>query len=174
MPSESFAEWRDGHNYEAADLFVEGQCGGTVISPVNGTVVEVRRIDEHTDEVDNPATRGGRSVTIIGDDGVRYYLAHFDVIVDDIEPGVRVSASEPLGTVGETGRAGACHIHFGISPACPDKEWSVRRGVIGPIPYLDSWENGENASPVEAVEQYLAANPDACVEAAADPNAASS
>ena len=40
--------------------------------------------------VGDPATRGGNAVSIVGDDGVRYYLAHFQLIDPAITPGARV------------------------------------------------------------------------------------
>jgi peptidoglycan LD-endopeptidase LytH len=160
---------RQHHDYPASDVFVE--CGASVSSPVNAEVLEVRREDAWTQAVDNPATRGGKSVTVLGDDGVRYYFAHFDSIVEGLEPGQHIDLGAPLGLMGKTGRAGACHVHFAISPPCPGKEWSVRRGVIWPWGYLDAWRKGEQASPVEEVKQWLIDHPDACVLAMADPNA---
>ena len=140
------AGWGTTHSeYRATDIFVG--CGATIVSPVNGSLLEVRRVNAYDPAVDNPATRGGRSVSILGDDGVRYYLAHFDAIADGLEPGVRVGAGDVLGVMGQTGRASACHTHFGISPPCGGKEWSVRRGVVWPYPYLDAWRDGAQTSP---------------------------
>ncbi len=164
------AGWGDTHSaYPAADIFVG--CGALLVSPVNGVVTESRRINAYDPSVDNPATRGGRSVAIIGDDGVRYYMAHFESIEDGVEPGARVNAGQPLGKMGDTGRASACHVHFGISPPCPGKEWSVRRGVIWPSPYLAAWRNGEQRSPTTEVRQWVDQHPAACTEAMADPHA---
>jgi murein DD-endopeptidase MepM/ murein hydrolase activator NlpD len=167
------AGWGTTHaNYPATDIFVD--CGADVVSPVDGELLEVRRMNAYDPNVDNPATRGGRSVSILGDDGVRYYLAHFDSIVDDLEPGVRITARQLLGTMGDSGRASACHAHFGISPPCPGKEWMVRRGVVWPYHYLDEWRQGRPTSPASEVADWLAANTTACAEAIADPNAADS
>ena len=162
------------HDYPASDVFVPASCGASIIAPANGVVLEARRIDGWTQAVDNPATRGGKSVAILGDDGVRYYFAHFDALDAAIEPGARVGIGQTLGLMGRTGRAGACHVHFGISPPCPGKEWSVRRGVIFPWRYLDAWRRGEELSPVAEVQQWLADHPDACAQAMSDPNAADS
>ncbi|NND74893.1 MAG: M23 family metallopeptidase [Ilumatobacter sp.] len=157
------AGWNPTHaSYRATDIFVAGGCGGTAVSPVDGVVVHVRTIDSWDRQVDDPATRGGRSVAIRGFDGVRYYLAHFATIDTEIVLGGRVAAGTPLGTVGESGRASACHIHFGISPPCPDEEWSVRRGVIWPYPYLDAWQRGDQLSPAPEIAAWVSANPDAC------------
>ena len=167
------AAWGDTHSaYPAADIFVS--CGASIVAPVDGVVAESRRENAYDPNVDNPATRGGRSVAIIGDDGVRYYLAHFEAIADGIEAGVRVTAGRALGEMGRTGRASACHVHFGISPPCPGKEWSVRRGVLWPSPYLDAWRAGEQRSPAAEIERWLDEHPDACAAAMADVHAADS
>ena len=167
MPVEDVgrAGWGTTHaEYTATDIFV--RCGAVIVSPVNGVVTESRRVDSYDPAVDDPATRGGRSVAVVGDDGVRYYLAHFESIDAGIEPGVRVGIGQRLGLMGRTGRAGACHAHFGISPPCPQPEWSVRRGVVWPFPYLDDWRAGGQRSPVAEIQAWVAAHPDACAVAA--------
>jgi peptidoglycan LD-endopeptidase LytH len=165
------AGWNDTHaGYPATDIFLA--CGAAIVSAVNGTVTEVRRVNSYDPAVDNPATRGGRSVTTIGDDGVRYYYAHFEEIADGLEVGGRVEVGQFLGTMGTTGRSSACHLHFAISPPCPGKEWSVRRGAVWPYPYLAAWRRGEQVSPADEVEAWTNSNPDACAEAMADPFAA--
>lgn len=164
------AGWHDTHSaYPATDVFLG--CGARLVSPVHGTVLEVRRTDAYDPDVDNPATRGGKSVAILGFDGVRYYLAHFETIVDGLAAGDEVALGEVLGTMGDTGRTSACHLHFSISPPCPGTEWSVRRGVIWPYPYLDAWRRGDQLSPVDEVRAWVTANPTACAEAMADPYA---
>lgn len=155
------AGWSPDHaGYPATDVFLP--CGATVVSPVDGTLLEVRRVDQWDAAVDDPATRGGRSIAILGADGVRYYLAHFDTILDGLEPGVPVAAGDELGALGRTGRTSACHLHMGISPPCPTAEWWVRRGVVWPYPYLDAWRTGEQLSPVDEVAAWSADHPDAC------------
>ena len=164
------AGWGTTHaEYTATDIFV--RCGAQIVSPVNGVVVESRRVNAYDPNVDDPATRGGRSVAIVGDDGVRYYLAHFEQIDAAIEPGVRVQIGQLLGLMGMTGRASACHVHFALSPPCPGPEWSVRRGVIWPYRYLDDWRAGGQRSPVAEIQQWVADHPDGCALAMADPYA---
>jgi murein DD-endopeptidase MepM/ murein hydrolase activator NlpD len=160
------------HDYPASDIFVA--CAAPVISPIDATVLEVRRADGWSQDVDNPATRGGKSVSLLGDDGVRYYFAHFETISEPLAPGHRITRGTALGAIGSTGRAGACHVHFALSPPCPGKEWSVRRGVIWPWPYLDDWRSGGQRSPAAEIQLWLQDNPDACAQAMTDPNAGDS
>ena len=104
------------HDYPAADVF---GCGAQVVAPTSGTVLETSTIDRWDPAVNDPATRGGRFVSLLGDDGVRYYVAHLDAVA--VEPGAEVAAGDPLGVMGRTGNArnSACHTHLGISWPCP-------------------------------------------------------
>jgi murein DD-endopeptidase MepM/ murein hydrolase activator NlpD len=148
--------------YPATDIFHVAGCGARLVSPVDGTVLEVRRDNEWDPAVDDPDTRGGRTVAILGDDGVRYYLAHFQLIDDAVQEDVRVEAGDSLGELGDSGRTSACHLHFGLSPVCETPEWWVRRGVIWPAPYLRDWRDGTNTSPVPEIIAWQAEHPDAC------------
>lgn len=156
---------KDHKNFPAAD--VTG-CGATVVSPIWGTVGEVSAVDLWDPNVDDPATRGGLYVTLIGGDGVRYYFAHLASVA--VQPGAPVVAGTALGVMGQTGKArdSECRTHFGISRVCPNQDWAVRRGEVAPASYLDSWKAGDS-SRTPALEVYVAAQaaPDACT--AADP-----
>lgn len=146
--------------YAATDIFAA--CGTPVVSPVHGTVHDLRRSDPWDPDTDDPFTRGGKFVSILGDDGVRYYMAHFERIVDDLIIGSKVVPGQSLGDMGTTGRSSACHLHFAISPLCPNDEWWVRRGVIWPYTYFDSWRNGDQRSPQDEVNAWATNNPDRC------------
>jgi len=100
-------------------------------------------------KVNDGATRGGLSVAIIGDDGVRYYGSHLSQVADGIAPGVRVVAGQPLGLTGKSGDARFVdpHLHFGISHPTTPEDWAVRRGEIPPYGYLRAWQRGEDATP---------------------------
>jgi peptidoglycan LD-endopeptidase LytH len=149
--------------YPATDVF---GCGANVIAPIGGTIKETRTTDPWDPKVNDPATRGGKYVSLYGDDGVRYYFAHLDSVA--VRPGDVVNGGTQLGIMGQTGdaRNTECHTHFGISWPCPNKEWAVRRGEIWPWKYLDAWRKGEQLSPVDEVAAAKAKNPDACNVAA--------
>ncbi len=143
------------HDYPATDIIAA--CGLTVVSPVDGTVLEVTRVDAWTKMVNSGASRGGLSVSILGADGARYYLSHFSSVDAGIDPGVRLSAGQPIAKVGRTGDAGACHTHFGLSPACAKTgDWWTRRGVLYPWPYLDAWRAHKAVSPAADLAAWQA------------------
>jgi len=162
---------RTHHDYPAADIFPAGRCGATVVSPVAGKVVQVRRTDRWQAATDNPAWRGGKTIAIRGADGVRSYLAHLASINAEVVVGKKVSPGQPVAKVGRTGRAGACHLHFALSIPCPRLEWSVRRGVIWPQVYLDAWSRGRDLSPAPALTSWKLVHPGACRAAAAEAHA---
>jgi peptidoglycan LD-endopeptidase LytH len=140
------------HDYPAADIFTERGC--TFVAPVDGRVDEVARTDTWSQANDRGAARGGRSVSLVGVDGVRYYGSHLESVAPGIAPGVRVRAGQPLGRIGNSGsaRPTAVHLHFGLSWPTRPGIWWVRRGMVPPARYLDSWRAGGNLSPVRAVE----------------------
>jgi murein DD-endopeptidase MepM/ murein hydrolase activator NlpD len=161
-PAAGTAYGRTHHDYAATDIFAP--CGARVVSPVDGIVLEITRNDRWNPAVDDGATRGGLSVTLLGVDGVRYYGSHLASIATGLRVENVVRAGQRLGTVGHSGSARntSCHLHFGISPPCGVGDWAIRRGVIYPWPYLDAWRRGEQTSPARAVERWLDTNPRAC------------
>jgi murein DD-endopeptidase MepM/ murein hydrolase activator NlpD len=147
----------DHHGYPATDIMAA--CGLAYVAPMTGVVLEVDRVDDYDPKTNVGVTRGGLSVSLLGDDGVRYYGSHFSAIEAFVEPGVRVSAGQRLATVGRTGDASACHVHFGLSAACARTgDWWNRRGMIWPWKYLDSWRSGGNLEPGPEVQQWQATN----------------
>jgi len=135
------------HDYPATDIFCA--IGSEFLAVTDGVVDFVSREDRWDPQVDDGATRGGLSVAIVGDDGVRYYGSHLSQVADGIAPGVRVVVGQVLGFTGHSGDAANTppHLHFGIShPTTPD-DWAVRRGEIRPYRYLQAWQRGENVTP---------------------------
>jgi len=142
---------RAHHDYAATDILAKAGC--KFVAPVNGVVDEVNRVDTWKSPPNLGITRGGLSVSIIGEDGVRYYGSHLRSIPVSIQPGLVVQAGQILGSVGATGsaRGTSPHLHFGISWPTPADTWWVRRGEVLPWKYLDAWKNGKDLSPAKAV-----------------------
>jgi murein DD-endopeptidase MepM/ murein hydrolase activator NlpD len=144
------------HDYPATDIFAEHGC--RFVAPTDGTVTEVARVDRWDPSSDRGADRGGRSVAMVGTDGVRYYGSHLERVAAGIAPGAQVRAGQLLGLIDNSGdaRSTPTHLHFGISWPTRPGIWWVRRGVVAPWPYLDSWRAGGSRSPAPAVRAALA------------------
>lgn len=145
------------HDYPATDILAPRGC--RVVSPVDGRVDEVSRVDRWSASTNRGADRGGRSVSVVGVDGVRYYGSHLDWVAPGVVPGAPVRAGQLLGRVGDSGDAlgGPTHLHFGLSWPTRPGAWWVRRGVLYPWLYLDAWRAGRDASPAAAVRAARAA-----------------
>ena len=139
------------HDYPATDMFAPVGC--PFVAPVAGVVDEVSRTDRWNPRTNRPADRGGRFVSIVGVDGVRYYGSHLSAVRAGIEPGATVQAGQRLGRVGKSGNARytPSHLHFGISRPTGPGNWKVRRGEVWPAPYLNAWRNGRDKSPAPEV-----------------------
>ena len=142
---------RAHHDYAATDILSKAGC--KFVAPINGVVDEVNRTDTWSGKTNLGIDRGGLYVSIIGEDGVRYYGSHLRSIPASIQPGVIVKAGRLLGAIGSTGsaRGTAPHLHFGISWPTPPQTWWVRRGEVLPWKYLDAWKAGKDLSPVKEV-----------------------
>ncbi|MTA95994.1 MAG: peptidoglycan DD-metalloendopeptidase family protein [Actinobacteria bacterium] len=141
------------HDYPATDIITKKGCA--FLAPIDGTVDEVSRKDRWSGKTNRGQDRGGLFVSIIGNDGVRYYGSHLSEVAVGIEPGVPVIAGQILGKVGDTGsaRGTSPHLHFGLSWPTKKGDWKIRRGALLPYKYLKSWQKGGNLSPVDAIKK---------------------
>jgi len=144
------------HDYPAADIFTHKGC--RFVAVVAGRVDEVSYVDRWSPSHNGGALRGGRSVSIVGDDGVRYYGSHLLKIAAGIKPGARVKAGQTLGLIDNSGdaRYTPTHVHFGISWPTRHGIWWVRRGEVWPQRYLKAWRNHQNLSPAAEVRRVHA------------------
>ncbi len=144
---------RAHHNYPATDILTHIGC--SFVAPTAGVIDEVNRVDRFSWKTNKGADRGGLSISMIGDDGVRYYGSHLSAIPSNIVPGFRVSPGDLLGKTGNSGdaRGTTPHLHFGISWPTPSATniWWVRRGELYPWPFLDAWKAGKDLSPASSV-----------------------
>jgi len=139
------------HDYPATDILTHIGC--LFVAPTSGVVDEVNRVDKFSWKTDLGADRGGLSISIVGDDGVRYYGSHLSYISAKIVPGYRVAVGEVMGRTGDSGdaRGTTPHLHFGISWPTRAGIWWVRRGELYPWKYLDAWKVGRDLSPAQSV-----------------------
>jgi peptidoglycan LD-endopeptidase LytH len=144
------------HDYPASDIFTQKGC--RFVAVVAGRVDEVSYADRWSPSNDGGAVRGGRSVSVVGDDGVRYYGSHLLKIAAGISPGARVRAGQTLGLIDNSGdaRYTPTHVHFGLSWPTRPGTWWVRRGMVWPQRYLAAWRNGQDLSPAAEVRRVHA------------------
>ena len=136
------------HDYPATDIFAP--TGSTFVAVTHGVIDEMRTEDTWDPAVNDGANRGGRFVSLIGDDGVRYYCSHLDSVAEGLQAGDRVEAGQVLGAIGNSGDAAPTppHCHFGISRPTGAGDWEIRRGEVWPYDYLQAWARGEDVTPV--------------------------
>jgi peptidoglycan LD-endopeptidase LytH len=107
---------RGTRSHEGVDIFA--RRGAPAVAATDGWVTRVA------------TTRLGGKVVWVWDParGQALYYAHLDR--QDVTPGTRVHAGDPLGVVGNTGnaRTTAPHLHFGI--------YRPLHGAVDPLPFI--------------------------------------
>ena len=153
------------HDYPATDIQAKKGCA--FVSPIAGVIDEVVLVDKWSGKTNKGEDRGGLSVSIIGDDGNRYYGSHLSKVEANVVAGLRVATGEKLGEVGATGSAKGTspHLHFGISYPTENGVWWVRRGVglekgkTSPWKYLQAWQAGKDLKPKVVTPATIPAEP---------------
>ena len=153
------------HDYPATDINAKKGCA--FVAPIAGVIDEVNTVDKWSGKTNKGADRGGLSISIIGDDGNRYYGSHLSKIEANIIAGIRVATGEKLGEVGATGSAKGTspHLHFGISYPTEKGIWWIRRGVglekgkTSPWKYLQAWQVGKDLKPKVVMPTVIPAEP---------------
>ncbi len=153
------------HDYPATDIDAKKGCA--FVAPITGVVDEVAIVDKWSGKTNKGAERGGLSISIIGDDGNRYYGSHLSKIEANIVPGYKVATGEKLGEIGSSGSAKGTkpHLHFGISYPTEKGVWWIRRGVglekgkTSPWKYLQAWQVGKDLKPKVVIPAVIPAEP---------------
>jgi murein DD-endopeptidase MepM/ murein hydrolase activator NlpD len=153
------------HDYPASDIFAKKGCA--FVAPIAGVVDEVNTVDKWSGKTNIGADRGGLSISIIGEDGLRYYGSHLAKIETNIVPGYKVATGEKLGEIGTSGSAKGTkpHLHFGISYPTDKGVWWIRRGVglekgkTSPWKYLQAWQVGKDLKPKVVIPAQIPAEP---------------
>lgn len=160
---------RDHIDYPAVD--VEG-CYARVLAPTSGVISQTRKRDTWTKYADAAGTRGGKTITLLGDDNVRYYFAHLGKV--KVVTGQYVNAGDWIGVMGSSGNARItrCHTHLGLSRICALAEAFLLQGEIWPQKYLDAWRKGNQLSPTREKNAIVKRDPLGCTRSRADTQAA--
>ena len=153
------------HDYPATDIDAKKGCA--FVAPIAGVIDEVNTVDKWSGKTNKGADRGGLSISIIGDDGNRYYGSHLSKIEANIVPGYKVATGEKLGEIGTSGSAKGTkpHLHFGISYPTEKGVWWIRRGVglekgkTSPWKYLQAWQVGKDLKPKVVIPAQIPAEP---------------
>jgi murein DD-endopeptidase MepM/ murein hydrolase activator NlpD len=88
------------HWYNAVD-FSNGKCGEPILAAAGGTVLKA-----------GWQKKAGNYVKILHPNGVVTMYGHLQTIF--VSPGEQVSQGQIIGTMGATGKATGCHLHFDV------------------------------------------------------------
>jgi len=116
-----------GRGHQGQDLFAA--CGAPLVAVRDGTV-----------QVVGNESKAGNYLVLQDDVGQSYVYMHMKSRAL-VAKGEWVSAGQPVGYVGQTGRANGCHLHFEFWTA-PGR--STGGSAVDPLPQLKSWEAADS------------------------------
>lgn len=120
----AFGAGRSGHSHQGQDVMAD--CGTPLVAARGGTVI-MRGVHGRAGNylvIQDPVT------------GESHMYAHMREPAA-VRRGQRVETGQPIGVVGDTGSASACHLHFEIwtSPG-----WYRGGTPVDPLPTLKRWD----------------------------------
>jgi murein DD-endopeptidase MepM/ murein hydrolase activator NlpD len=113
-----------GRGHDGQDLMAK--CGKPIVSAYSG---RVQMVDYHGS--------AGNYVVVDGAGPLKDTVYMHLEQRADVRKGQRVSAGDQLGTVGDTGNASACHLHFEI---WSNPGYYEGGRPVNPEPYLRAWD----------------------------------
>jgi murein DD-endopeptidase MepM/ murein hydrolase activator NlpD len=120
-----FGAPRSGHTHEGQDVMAK--CGMPLVAARGGTV-----------QYSGYEAAAGNYIVIDGKD-TGYDFAYMHLLEPSpLQEGATVRTGEPIGVVGQTGDATACHLHFEIWTA---PGWYEGGSPIDPLPFLEEWDS---------------------------------
>jgi murein DD-endopeptidase MepM/ murein hydrolase activator NlpD len=120
-----FGAGRAGHSHQGHDLFAE--CGTRMVAARGGRV----KFKQYHAAAGNYVVINGAGTDV---DYVYMHLAE----PTPFEPGDRVYTGQRIGSVGETGNARGCHLHFELWGA---PGWYDGGDAFDPLPALQAWDS---------------------------------
>jgi murein DD-endopeptidase MepM/ murein hydrolase activator NlpD len=119
-----FGAARSGHTHEGQDVMAE--CGTPLIAARGGRV-----------QYSGYQGAAGNYIVIDGK-GTSFDMAYMHLLEPSpLQEGTIVRTGEPIGLVGQTGDATACHLHFEIWTA---PGWYEGGSPIDPLSHLKQWD----------------------------------
>ena len=120
----AFGAERNGHTHQGHDVFA--RCGTPMVA-ARGGVVKLNKFERSA----------GHYVVVDGEGtDVDYVYMHLQE-PSPLEKGARVLTGQQIGSVGDTGDAHGCHLHFELwgGPG-----WYTGGAPIDPLPFLKLWD----------------------------------
>jgi len=119
-----FGAGRAGHTHEGQDVMAD--CGTPLVAARGG-------------RVQYSAYQGAAGNYVVVDGkGTGYDMGYMHLLEPSpLQEGEVVRTGQPIGIVGQTGDATACHLHFEIWTA---PGWYEGGSPIDPLPYLKQWD----------------------------------
>ena len=130
--SNSFRTPRDSKTGIHGAIDVYAKKGTPIVSPVSGKVLSVRT-----------GGKGGYTVTIMGNDGHKYYFAHMESEAR-VERGETINAGTHVGYVGNSGNAAGTSPHLHLSMR------DSQNRIVNPFNYLKG--SGAGGGAFQAVD----------------------
>jgi len=124
MGAGRFGAGRSGHTHQGQDTMAA--CGAPLIAARGGTV----QYSGYQSAAGNYVVIDGKGTTF---DFMYAHLAE----PSPLQTGEPVRTGQPIGVVGDTGDASACHLHFEIWTA---PGWYEGGSPIDPLSYLEKWD----------------------------------
>jgi len=115
-----------GRNHKGQDIFAD--CGTPVVAALPGKVTMAKWEDA-----------AGNFAVVKAADGTSQVYMHM-LRPATVSRGDTVTAGQPIGRVGETGRATGCHLHFELWTA---PGWYTGGEAIDPLPALKRWDGAD-------------------------------
>jgi murein DD-endopeptidase MepM/ murein hydrolase activator NlpD len=121
---QGFGVQRSGHTHEGQDVMAA--CGLPLVASQAGTV-----------KFAGTQSLAGNYVVLTAVDGSADYVYMHLRDPALVKKGDRVVTGQPIGFVGRTGDATACHLHFELWPA---PGWYTGGAAVDPLPSLKAWD----------------------------------